>query len=181
LHTFFASQIPLQTVRPLIFKTINLDECANLKLRGTEKQQQQEVDKYLKDYVEELLVTELDGLLTGHPMQPTQPQIRVRVIYTNDSHTLLPGKFGNHFEGRVANHSEILMFKRAVRDRKTKDEDGGFSADAAAAANELVGASMEELLAGYFAKVEDKGQVRQLCLDSRFVLPGLPHVCNVFF
>ena len=41
-------------------------------------------------------------------------QIRVRVIYTNECHQLLPGKFGNHFETRVANHSEILLFKRNV-------------------------------------------------------------------
>ena len=38
----------------------------------------------------------------------------MRVIYTNECHQLLPGKFGNHFETRVANHSEILLFKRNV-------------------------------------------------------------------
>ena len=32
----------------------------------------------------------------------------------NECHQLLPGKFGNHFETRVANHSEILLFKRNV-------------------------------------------------------------------
>ena len=42
------------------------------------------------------------------------PQIRVRVLYSNESHQLLPGKFGNHFETRVANHSEILLFKRNI-------------------------------------------------------------------
>ena len=38
----------------------------------------------------------------------------MRVIYTNECHQLLRGKFGNHFETCVANHSETLLFKRNV-------------------------------------------------------------------
>ncbi len=145
----------------MVFKTIDIDE-QGLKLRGTEKQQQLEVERFLKDYVEELLATEVDNLLTGHPDQPTQPQIRVRVIYTSEAHTLLPGKFGNYFEGRVANNSEILLFKKAPKERKAKTEENSGLAAAAAEANERVGSSMEQLLAEYFGASDDKEQLKLL-------------------
>ena len=35
-------------------------------------------------------------------------------MYSNEAQMILPGKFGNHFETRVANHSEILLFKRNI-------------------------------------------------------------------
>ena len=72
-----------------------------------------EIDKDLKDYGDELLEDELNNQLTGDDKQPKLPQIRVR--YTNDAHMLLPGKFGNHFDGKVANPGEILLFKRVLK------------------------------------------------------------------
>ena len=91
-------QIELQTVRPMLFKTIDIENCG-LKLAEhlSDKIVQTKVEKYLKTVVDEMLETELDNLLTGHPDQPTLPQVRLRVGYTNENRTLLPGKFGNNY------------------------------------------------------------------------------------
>ena len=41
----------------------------------------QKVEKFLREYVEELLMNDVDALLTGHRLQPELPLVRVRVIY----------------------------------------------------------------------------------------------------
>ena len=57
------------------------------------------------------------------------------MIYSNEAQMILPGKFGNHFETRVANHSEILLFKRNIVKNGGKEEaDAKFSTVAAAEA-----------------------------------------------
>ena len=53
---------------------MNLDE-EGLDQRGSDKKQQQAVEKFLREYVEELLVNEVDALLTGHSLQPELPQV----------------------------------------------------------------------------------------------------------
>ena len=89
-------------------------------------------------------------------------------MFSNESQQLLPGKFGNHFETRVANHSEILLFKRNVVRNSKEESEAKFSTAAAAeaaAANERVGVSMEELLEGYFGRADDKsGSVEWLMM-----------------
>ena len=54
---------------------MNLED-EGLDLRGSDKKQQQAVEKFLREYVEELLVNEVDALLTGHPLQPELPQVQ---------------------------------------------------------------------------------------------------------
>ena len=53
---------------------MNLED-EGLDVRGSDKKQQQAVEKFLREYVEELLVNEVDALLTGHPLQPELPQV----------------------------------------------------------------------------------------------------------
>lgn len=148
----------------MLFRNVDL-EATKLKLKGTDKQVQKEIDLYLKKFVDDLLLNDLDQLLTGHESQPKLPLIRVRVYYREDSHTLLPGKFGNYFDKQVANASEILLFKRATREKKEKDN---FDRQAMEdAATEMAGESMEDLIARYFATVEDKkNQLKMLSVPS---------------
>lgn len=82
----------------MLFKTIDI-ENSGLQLDDhlSDKVVQGKVEKYLKSVVDEMLETELDNLLTGHPKQPVLPQVRLRVGYTHDNRTLLPGKFGNNY------------------------------------------------------------------------------------
>ena len=37
------------------------------------------------------MIVEADGKLTGHPAQPKEPHIRLRVEYTDEAHQLTPG------------------------------------------------------------------------------------------
>ena len=82
----------------MLFKTLDIENCGlNLDELHTDKDIQSKIEKHLKSVVDEMLATELDNLLTGHPKQPVLPQVRLRVGYTHDNRTLLPGKFGNNY------------------------------------------------------------------------------------
>merc|ERR1719264_1504021 len=159
---FNIEPVPLQSVRPMIFRTVNIEE-EGLDLRGSDKKQQQVVEKFLRDYVEELLVNEVDALLTGHSLQPELPQVRVRVMYSNEAQMILPGKFGNHFETRVANHSEILLFKKNIVKNGKEEADAKFStvaaAEAAAVKNFIEksdGAAIPSIVERQMSKVRDE-------------------------
>ena len=85
-------------MRPMLFKTIDIETCGlDLDDHLSDKIVQTKVEKYLKSVVDEMLEPELDNLLTGHAEQPVLPQIRLRVGYSHENRTLLPGKFGNNY------------------------------------------------------------------------------------
>jgi double-strand break repair protein MRE11 len=65
---FKMDEIPLKTVRPLIFKTVSLTENLDLS-SGTEQSKQAKIDGYLKDYIEKLIETELPKKLTGKSLK----------------------------------------------------------------------------------------------------------------
>ena len=58
--------------------------------------------------------------LTGDPNQPTLPLVRIRIEYVDDRQTLSVGRFGNHFMDRIANPSDILLFKKMTRAKMEK-------------------------------------------------------------
>ncbi|XP_040575293.1 double-strand break repair protein MRE11 isoform X2 [Lepeophtheirus salmonis] len=112
---FKIQPIPLKTVRPMIFKTISIDE-SKLKLDKRhygEKDIRMKVEEYLQAYVEEMLI-DADSLRTGHPKQPELPLLRLRVEYSDDAHQLTPGRFGNIYHNKVANPSDILLFRKKI-------------------------------------------------------------------
>lgn len=86
--TFKMTAIPLKTVRPLIFKTICIeDELNDAELRHLpEKKLAARINLFLKNYVETILAEEVPPLLTNHPQQPVLPQVRVRVEYVDEKH-----------------------------------------------------------------------------------------------
>lgn len=161
---FKLEEVPLQTVRPLIFRTVSVEDLvpdfkpSNSSNRGRGGfDPKKAIEDALVKYVEDLLRTQVPPLLTGHPSQPTLPLVRVRVEYDDEAHQLAAGRFGNNFHDRVANPSDILLFKKRPLQRSLK---GG--ADGSAFTKEeleqmeglLDGASgttsMEDLISTFF-------------------------------
>jgi double-strand break repair protein MRE11 len=85
---FKMKERPLMTVRPMIFRTICIEEEMNLAdfRHLPDKKLTAKIDLFLKSYVEKLLEEETPKLLTGHPDQPVLPQVRVRVEYIDERH-----------------------------------------------------------------------------------------------
>ena len=78
------------------------------------------------------------------------------------------GRFGNHFLEKVANPSEILLFRKRV-ERSAKDE--GYELESELletimARNLANCTSMEDLIGQYFSQTEDKNQLQLLGIKS---------------
>ncbi|CAB3221779.1 unnamed protein product [Arctia plantaginis] len=113
---FILTPLPLKTVRPFIFKTIVLSE-ENLGDEGVNESEK--IQEFLKQKVSDALA-EAQNQLSGDPKQPTVPLIRLSVFYEREDQTFNRIRFGQHFNGIVANSNDILLLKkeRKVRERR---------------------------------------------------------------
>lgn len=67
----------------------------------------------------------LNLLHTGHQQQPLKPLIRLRVEYTEENQMFNAVRFGLQYTDRVANPSDIVLFRKQRITGKTKT-DGNF-------------------------------------------------------
>lgn len=64
----------------MVFDTIDIEAKLDLPRHTSEKKIQDKAEKYLKNYVDEM-IGEADNKLTGHEKQPTLPLIRLRFVF----------------------------------------------------------------------------------------------------
>ena len=163
---FKMEELPLKTVRPMIFRTVNLEaDGPDMSKAKNEKEAQMKIEKFLTGYIETLLREELPKKLTGHPNQPKLPLVRVRVEFEVDSHQLAVGRFGNNFHDRVANPAEMLLFKNVKRRIKTEsDSVSGMSFIKSQTGSEEIDApaSIEDIIKENFAMNSDNESAMKL-------------------
>ena len=51
----------------------------------------------------------------GHPKQPTQPLLRLRVEYQSQEQLFNTVRFGLQFQGQVANPNDLLLMKKSAK------------------------------------------------------------------
>ncbi|XP_030555184.1 double-strand break repair protein MRE11 [Drosophila novamexicana] len=156
---FHLKPLPLQTVRPFIFDSIDIDSIAT-KLNLKQGDASIKVCDFAKNRVE-AMIEEAKSLLTGHPKQPTLPLIRLRLRYTDETHMFNTIRFGQMFSTRVANVADVVKFekltKRANKDKINVDR------DAMQRVMEVDNtARVEELVDRYFEEVKDKNPLKLL-------------------
>jgi len=116
-NQFKMEKIRLQTVRPFIFETINLIEyydelgldCGDV---------QAKVQKFIVERIESML-QQANEKLTSHPKQPKLPLLRLRVHYTEEEQIFNTIRFGQQYNNKVANPTDMLIFKRIKKTTKS--------------------------------------------------------------
>lgn len=110
---FKINTIPLKTVRPFIFRAIELknfeDELEQI--QGSEKDK---IETFLNQEVDKMII-ESKALCTGHPKQKTLPLIRLRVQFEDTDHLLNVKRFGQSYVDKVANPGDILLFRKNIK------------------------------------------------------------------
>ncbi|KAI0634000.1 Metallo-dependent phosphatase-like protein [Trametes polyzona] len=115
--------IPLRSVRPFVIDDVVLSEAAEEE--GFDLNEKMEVSKFLKAKVSELIKkanAEWDernarAVAEGEPELPRPlPLVRLKVDTTGAGEMSNPVRFGQEFQGQVANPRDVLVFHRA---RKT--------------------------------------------------------------
>ncbi|GIY60226.1 double-strand break repair protein MRE11 [Caerostris extrusa] len=102
------TKIPLQTVRQFYCKDVDLDETS---LNLNEPDSCDKVITYCNELVDQLL-ERAEEEHTGHPKQPKQPLIRLRVFCPPDFETFSVQRFGHAYVSKVANIKDIIHFSR---------------------------------------------------------------------
>ncbi|CAH2092327.1 unnamed protein product [Euphydryas editha] len=156
---YIVTPLPLKTVRPFIFKTIVLSE-ENLGDEGVNENEK--VQNFLKDKVYEA-IKEAEEIRSGDPKQPTLPLIRLSVFYEHDGQDFNRVRFGQNFNGLIANPNDVLIMKREkkIRDRKERATGDSEDVDIGSAAAEAT--DVESLLRAYY---EAQPQDRRLAVLS---------------
>ncbi|XP_015600381.1 double-strand break repair protein MRE11 isoform X2 [Cephus cinctus] len=110
-NDFKVEQIYLQTVRPFVFDNIVLRDVDIGE--DYSKVMADRVMDYVDDYIEETMITKASKQLTGHPDQPTQPLIRLRVFYSSNEEIFNTVRLAQKYCDEVANPMDMIIFRKA--------------------------------------------------------------------
>lgn len=110
--------IPLETVRPFVYKSINLEKYAE-EYAFDEGDSEVKVMDFAKEHIEKM-IAEAQEKITNHPKQPTLPLIRLRLEYKKEEYMFNAIRFGQAYNKIVANPSDIISFKKEVKRSDTK-------------------------------------------------------------
>ncbi|XP_055531500.1 double-strand break repair protein MRE11 [Wyeomyia smithii] len=163
---FRLDPIPLQTVRPFIFESINL---ANLvqELQLDEGDAQAKVQSFASEKVEEMIERAKEKL-TGNVKQPKLPLIRLRLEVTSVDQQFNQIRFGQQYSGRVANPQDMISFKRKIS--RVKDETKPLDKEALNQAyqnqRETAAKRAEEVVERYFKEAAQENQLEILSSKS---------------
>ncbi|KAF8916588.1 Metallo-dependent phosphatase-like protein [Mucidula mucida] len=123
---FQLTPLPLRTVRPFVIEEVSVSELASE--YNFELNDQISINKYLKIKVNKLIDTanaqsaDRNALAVSQgeeDMPPMLPLIRLKVDTTGVSDMSNPIRFGQEFQGRVANPRDLLVFTRSKRAART--------------------------------------------------------------
>ncbi|EMD37107.1 hypothetical protein CERSUDRAFT_115025 [Gelatoporia subvermispora B] len=119
---FQLTPIPLRTVRPFVLDDVILTDAAEDE--GLDLTDKVEIAKYLRKRVNELIdkanmlwdERNARAVEEGEPELPRMlPLIRLKVDTTGVHEMSNPVRFGQEFQGRVANPRDVLVFHRAKK------------------------------------------------------------------
>ncbi|KAF9224725.1 DNA repair exonuclease [Gyrodon lividus] len=123
---FELKPIPLRTVRPFVLEEVVLSEAADEE--GFDSSDQIAVSKFLKSRVN-ALIDQADQLWDDRNTRAVEegeeelprmlPLVRLKVDTTGVSEMSNPIRFGQEFQGRIANPRDLLVFHRAKKSART--------------------------------------------------------------
>ncbi|RPD69197.1 DNA repair exonuclease [Lentinus tigrinus ALCF2SS1-7] len=187
---FQLTPIPLRGVRPFVIDDVNLAEAAEKE--GFDLNDKIEIAKYLKNKVNELIDKANEqwdernarAIAEGEPELPRPlPLVRLKVDTTDVSEMSNPVRFGQEFQGRLANPRDVLTFHRskksATRGTKVKADQPELSIDdpELSVAEKLSKVRVQTLVREYLAAQELQllGEVGMSDAIEMFVDKDDPH------
>ena len=105
-ENFRVLPIKLKTVRPFIFDTINLSTITE-DIKG-DHNPSVKIQTMIGEKISTMIELSKEKL-TGDPNQPTEPLIRLRVLYTDEDHMFNFIRFGQQYKDQVINFYIVLF------------------------------------------------------------------------
>lgn len=164
--------ITLKTVRPFIFRSINVEDYAE-ELQLNEGDVRSKIELFYYKNIEEM-IEESKKKISGHPKQPKLPLIRLRIMFNNDNQVLNIARFGQKYEKRVANYESILAFKKNIKRSKANVYNLDEAAFESAFNKKSQQDCVEDVIETYFSELQDDNDKLQI-----FSLKSLTEVCRL--
>jgi len=173
---FQIEPIALKTVRPFVFDSLVLADCT---IDFTTEKPSEEVQKYVTEHLETMIERAAEQI-SGDPLQPQVPLTRLRVEYTDENQMFNAVRFGLQYTARVANPSDIVLFRKQRITDKVKT-DSKFDKETLEALfnvegrQGILGNRVEMIVERYFAEVATDKHLQILSIKglveaaSRFV------------
>ncbi|XP_053665023.1 double-strand break repair protein MRE11 [Anopheles marshallii] len=158
---FRMDSIPLKSVRPFVFESVDLATVQE-ELALNEGDVQQKVQDFAAERIE-AMIERAKTQLTGFPRQPTLPLIRLRLVLTEVEQQFNAIRFGLRYQKRVANSLDMVIFKKKPK-VKIKNE-GGDTVDKAALKEVFSNRSdrrVEDIVERYFRQADAVNQLQVL-------------------
>ncbi|XP_012285624.1 double-strand break repair protein MRE11 [Orussus abietinus] len=108
---FQVQKLKLKTVRPFVFDNLFLDDEENISKNYIEKGAES-IYEYVDNYIENMMIPKAAKQLTGHPQQPHQPLIRLRIFYSNEEHVFDTIRLAQKYCDEVANPTDMIIFRK---------------------------------------------------------------------
>uniref|UniRef100_A0A1B0BIS2 Double-strand break repair protein n=1 Tax=Glossina palpalis gambiensis TaxID=67801 RepID=A0A1B0BIS2_9MUSC len=115
---FQMKPIPLKTVRPFVFESVNVANLAD-ELHLDEG----DVSNKVRDMAEKratAMIEKAKELVTDHVKQPKLPNIRLRIDYLDEEQMFNHIRLGQIFNDRVANPADMIHFKKMTKKAKAE-------------------------------------------------------------
>ncbi|XP_017487509.1 PREDICTED: double-strand break repair protein MRE11-like [Rhagoletis zephyria] len=161
---FQMKPMPLQTVRPFVFDSVDLSQIAE-ELKLDEGDVTNKVIAMAKERVEDMIIRSKEQL-TGHPKQPKLPLIRLRIIFSSEEQMFNAIRFGQSYNEQVANPADMILFKKVLKRVKGEYSDGDKEALRGALDGIQIDSSsemkIENFIERYFQEIPAKRQLKVL-------------------
>lgn len=158
-------KVTLKTVRPFIFRSVNIDDFVE-DLRFNEGDTRMKLEKFFSKHTEEM-IEESKKKISGNKKQPTIPLIRLRILYSDDSHVINTARFGQKFDKRIANPESLLTFKKNIKKSRKIAYNPDEKALQSAFTKKEQQDTVEDVVEGYFNELQDdKDKLEMFCLKS---------------
>ncbi|XP_055324858.1 double-strand break repair protein MRE11-like [Sitodiplosis mosellana] len=117
-NTFEYKPIKLETVRPMVFRSIDLRKY-ELRLNTDDGcDDKTKVKELIRENIEQM-IEEAKSKETANEAQPKEPLIRLRILYQHEKHRITSEiRFGQQYNQRVANPSTIIKMTSSLTDRR---------------------------------------------------------------
>ncbi|XP_076389357.1 double strand break repair nuclease mre11 isoform X2 [Megachile rotundata] len=125
---FKMKPLKLKTVRPFVFDNLILRE-QNIRKDYTQPLSKS-VYNFIDNYIENTLIPKAATQLSGHPKQPIQPLIRLRVFYTSEDEMFDGMQLAQKYCDEVANPMDMILFrKESTSTKRSKSSTTSFNDD----------------------------------------------------
>ncbi|XP_049541207.1 double-strand break repair protein MRE11 [Anopheles darlingi] len=161
---FRMDPIPLQSVRPFEFETVDLStKIDELNLGFGDVQEK--VMNFATERVE-AMIERSKAKLTGYERQPTRPLIRLRLIVSEVEQEFNPIRFGQQYTERVANPLDMILFQKKLYRTKNDSVKLDSKAFEEVYKRKQNVTRPEDVVDQYFAEAAEANQLEVLCPRS---------------